>query len=77
MGKIHGGLAKVGKVRAATPKVPKQVRTKKRVTGRAKARKLYERRFRQTTEHQQNLKKPNYNSQKEQIKMKKTIVQNN
>ncbi len=74
MGKKHGGLNQVGKVRAQTPKVAKQVRTSKRVTGRAKKRKLFENRFNQRSEDQQKQKKPGYNSQKNQMKAKQVVA---
>ena len=45
MGKVHGGLARAGKVRNQTPKVEKQERLKKLLQGRAKKRMLYNRRF--------------------------------
>eukprot|EP00011_Vannellida_sp_DIVA3-517-6-12_P008946 CAMPEP_0114614318 /NCGR_PEP_ID=MMETSP0168-20121206/5588_1 /TAXON_ID=95228 ORGANISM="Vannella sp., Strain DIVA3 517/6/12" /NCGR_SAMPLE_ID=MMETSP0168 /ASSEMBLY_ACC=CAM_ASM_000044 /LENGTH=62 /DNA_ID=CAMNT_0001825355 /DNA_START=35 /DNA_END=223 /DNA_ORIENTATION=- len=44
MGKVHGGLARAGKVRNQTPKVAKQEK-KKNKTGRAKKRIQYNRRF--------------------------------
>ncbi|CRG98661.1 40S ribosomal protein S30, putative [Plasmodium relictum] len=44
MGKVHGSLARAGKVKNQTPKVPKQDK-KKPLTGRAKKRQLYNRRF--------------------------------
>jgi small subunit ribosomal protein S30e len=44
MGKVHGSLARAGKVKGQTPKVEKQEK-KKKVTGRAKKRMLYNRRF--------------------------------
>jgi len=44
MGKVHGSLARAGKVRAQTPKVEKQEKKKKAV-GRAKKRMLYNKRF--------------------------------
>ena len=44
MGKVHGGLAKVGKVRNQTPKVAKAEKQKP-LTGRAKKRKIYNKRF--------------------------------
>ena len=44
-GKVHGSLARAGKVRNATPKVEKQENKKKRTTGRAKKRLQYTRRF--------------------------------
>nr|5K0Y_V Chain V, ribosomal protein eS30 [Oryctolagus cuniculus]6FEC_V Chain V, 40S ribosomal protein S30 [Homo sapiens]6YAM_i Chain i, 40S ribosomal protein eS30 [Oryctolagus cuniculus]6YAN_i Chain i, 40S ribosomal protein eS30 [Oryctolagus cuniculus] len=42
--KVHGSLARVGKVRGQTLKVAKQEKKKKR-TGRAKRRMQYNRRF--------------------------------
>ncbi|KAI8469506.1 MAG: ribosomal protein S30 component of cytosolic 80S ribosome and 40S small subunit [Monoraphidium minutum] len=44
MGKVHGSLARAGKVRGQTPKVPKQDK-KKKPTGRACKREKYNRRF--------------------------------
>ncbi|ERL88303.1 FAU ubiquitin-like and ribosomal protein S30 [Dendroctonus ponderosae] len=43
-GKVHGSLARAGKVKGQTPKVEKQEKKKKR-TGRAKRRIQYNRRF--------------------------------
>lgn len=43
-GKVHGSLARAGKVRGQTPKVPKQEK-KKKPTGRAMKRIKYNRRF--------------------------------
>ena len=43
-GKVHGSLARAGKVRGQTPKVAKQEK-KKKTTGRAKRRMQYNRRF--------------------------------
>merc|ERR1712133_309333 len=43
-GKVHGSLARAGKVRGQTPKVDAQEKKKKR-TGRAKRRIQYNRRF--------------------------------
>nr|ADW95789.1 ribosomal protein S30-like protein [Pectinaria gouldii] len=43
-GKVHGSLARAGKVKGQTPKVDKQEKKKKR-TGRAKRRIQYNRRF--------------------------------
>ena len=43
-GKVHGSLARAGKVRGQTPKVPKQEK-KKKPTGRAMKRVKYTRRF--------------------------------
>lgn len=39
----HGGLSQAGKVKRLTPKVNKQERSKKRLTGRAKKRVQYNR----------------------------------
>ncbi|KAK9239371.1 40S ribosomal protein S30-B [Lipomyces doorenjongii] len=44
MGKVHGSLARAGKVKSQTPKVEKQEK-KKVPKGRAKKRILYNRRF--------------------------------
>ncbi|BEJ11500.1 hypothetical protein CspHIS471_0109220 [Cutaneotrichosporon sp. HIS471] len=44
MGKVHGSLARAGKVKSQTPKVEKQEK-KKSVKGRAKKRAQYTRRF--------------------------------
>ena len=44
MGKVHGGLARAGKVKRQTPKVEKQQKTKS-VVGRAKKRVQFNRRF--------------------------------
>ncbi|KAL6761974.1 ribosomal protein S30 component of cytosolic 80S ribosome and 40S small subunit [Haematococcus lacustris] len=44
MGKVHGSLARAGKVRGQTPKVPKQDK-KKKPKGRAMKRIKYIRRF--------------------------------
>nr|KAG5703275.1 hypothetical protein BaRGS_025517 [Batillaria attramentaria] len=43
-GKVHGSLARAGKVRGQTPKVEPQEKKKKK-TGRAKRRMQYNRRF--------------------------------
>merc|ERR1711978_776929 len=43
-GKVHGSLARAGKVKGQTPKVDKQEK-KKKSTGRAKRRRQYNRRF--------------------------------
>lgn len=43
-GKVHGSLARAGKVKGQTPKVEKQEKKKKK-TGRAKRRMQYNRRF--------------------------------
>ncbi|KAH3846663.1 FAU ubiquitin-like and ribosomal protein S30 [Dreissena polymorpha] len=43
-GKVHGSLARAGKVKGQTPKVEKQEKKKKK-TGRAKRRMQYNRRY--------------------------------
>eukprot|EP00013_Stygamoeba_regulata_P026136 CAMPEP_0177654768 /NCGR_PEP_ID=MMETSP0447-20121125/14531_1 /TAXON_ID=0 /ORGANISM="Stygamoeba regulata, Strain BSH-02190019" /LENGTH=71 /DNA_ID=CAMNT_0019158485 /DNA_START=43 /DNA_END=258 /DNA_ORIENTATION=+ len=45
MGKVHGGLARAGKVKGQTPKVEKKTDKKKVPKGRAKKRMQYNRRF--------------------------------
>ena len=45
MGKVHGSMARNGKVRNQAPKVAKQERAKKRVMGRAKKRIQYNKRI--------------------------------
>mmetsp|Transcript_62159 Transcript_62159/g.136111 ORF Transcript_62159/g.136111 Transcript_62159/m.136111 type:complete len:149 (+) Transcript_62159:58-504(+) len=44
-GKVHGSLARAGKVKTSTPKVPKQEKVKKKLNGRAKKRWMFNRRF--------------------------------
>ena len=44
-GKVHGSLARAGKVKNSTPKVPKTAEAGKKLTGRARKRMLYNRRF--------------------------------
>lgn len=44
MGKVHGGLARAGKVKRQTPKVETQQK-KAKVVGRAKKREQFNRRF--------------------------------
>ncbi|RKP12306.1 40S ribosomal protein S30 [Piptocephalis cylindrospora] len=43
-GKVHGSLARAGKVKSQCPKVEAQEK-KKKLTGRAKKREIYTRRF--------------------------------
>jgi small subunit ribosomal protein S30e len=45
MGKVHGSLARAGKVRGQTPKVAKATDKPKKKAGRAKKRIIYNRRF--------------------------------
>ncbi|KAK9767805.1 40S ribosomal protein S30 [Basidiobolus ranarum] len=49
MGKVHGSLARAGKVKSQTPKVEKQDKAKES-TGRAKKRNQYNQRFVNTTD---------------------------
>lgn len=44
-GKVHGSLSRAGKVKAQTPKVPKQEKKQKSVLGRAKKRMQFNRRY--------------------------------
>ena len=60
-GKVHGSLARAGKVRGQTPKV-EAVEKKKRKTGRAKRRIQYNRRFVNVVESFGKKKGPNSNS---------------
>ena len=60
MGKVHGSLARNGKVRNQAPKVAKQERAKKRVTGRAKKRQQYNRRILSGDPNDKRKKGPNY-----------------
>ncbi|XP_050196643.1 FAU ubiquitin-like and ribosomal protein S30 isoform X5 [Myiozetetes cayanensis] len=60
-GKVHGSLARAGKVRGQTPKVAKQEKKKKK-TGRAKRRMQYNRRFVNVVPTLGKKKGPNANS---------------
>merc|ERR1712227_38388 len=60
-GKVHGSLARAGKVRGQTPKVEAQEKKKKK-TGRAKRRIQYNRRFVNVVETFGRKKGPNANS---------------
>merc|ERR1719335_1339955 len=60
-GKVHGSLARAGKVRGQTPKVEPQEKKKKK-TGRAKRRIQYNRRFVNVVETFGRKKGPNSNS---------------
>merc|ERR1712215_48012 len=60
-GKVHGSLARAGKVKGQTPKVDKQEKKKKQ-TGRAKRRRQYNRRFVNTVQTFGRKKGPNANS---------------
>ena len=60
-GKVHGSLARAGKVKGQTPKVEKQEK-KKSKTGRAKRRQQYNSRFNNTVAGFGKKKGPNSNS---------------
>ncbi|CAD8158890.1 unnamed protein product [Paramecium octaurelia] len=65
MGKLHGTLAKAGKVRKQTPKIEKQVRRHKIPKGRAYKRICFNRRFGTAvagTGPQQKRKGPNWHA---------------
>nr|CAJ01891.1 ubiquitin/ribosomal protein S30e fusion protein [Georissus sp. APV-2005] len=62
-GKVHGSLARAGKVKGQTPKVDKQEKKKKK-TGRAKRRIQYNRRFVNVVATFGRRKGPNSNSDK-------------
>ena len=61
IGKVHGSLARAGKVKHQTPKVEKQEKKKKK-TGRAKRRVQYNRRFVNVVQTFGRKKGPNSNS---------------
>jgi small subunit ribosomal protein S30e len=61
-GKVHGSLARAGKVKGQTPKVEKGEKKKKK-TGRAKRRMQYNRRFVNVVAQFGRKKGPNSNSQ--------------
>ncbi|XP_003401954.1 FAU ubiquitin-like and ribosomal protein S30 isoform X1 [Bombus terrestris] len=60
-GKVHGSLARAGKVKAQTPKVEKQEKSKKK-TGRAKRRIQYNRRFVNVVQTYSRRRGPNANT---------------
>jgi len=61
MGKVHGSLARAGKVKRQTPKVPKMDK-KKKMTGRHKKRMQYARRFVNVIKGPDAKKSPNANA---------------
>ena len=63
MGKVHGSLARAGKVRAATPKVEKQPK-KRQPVGRAKKRLVYQKRMINNAAGKGPKKSPNAQSSK-------------
>ncbi|XP_052871053.1 40S ribosomal protein S30-like, partial [Anopheles cruzii] len=60
-GKVHGSLARAGKVKGQTPKVEKKEKKKKK-TGRAKRRIQYNRRFSSVVQTYGRRRGPNANS---------------
>jgi small subunit ribosomal protein S30e len=63
MGKVHGSLAQAGKVRNGTPKVAKKDVKVKPVLGRARLRKLYNKRILGVNPDARRKVGPNSNSQ--------------
>ena len=61
-GKVHGSLARAGKVKGQTPKVAKMEDKKKKKTGRCKRRIQYNRRFSTAVSAFGRKKGPNSNS---------------
>ena len=66
LGKIHGSIARNGKVRNQAPKVEKQERVKKLIVGRAKKRLQYKRRVVNVDPNDKRKKGPNAGSGKKQ-----------
>ena len=64
IGKVHGSMARAGKVRNQTPKVDKQERAKKRQTGRAKKRLQYKKRIINVDPNDKRKKGPNFGAGK-------------
>ncbi len=64
LGKVHGSMARAGKVRNQTPKVDKQERAKKRQTGRAKKRLQYKKRIINVDPNDKKKKGPNFGAGK-------------
>jgi len=62
-GKVHGSLARAGKLKGQTPKVEKGAEKKKKKTGRAKRRMQYNRRFVNVVAQFGRKKGPNSNTQ--------------
>eukprot|EP00116_Pleurobrachia_bachei_P017975 sb/3478237/ len=62
LGKVHGSLARAGKVKGQTPKVAKEEDKKKKKTGRCKRRIQYNRRFSTAVNQFGRKKGPNSNS---------------
>ena len=64
MGKVHGSMARAGKVRNQTPKVEKTERARKRQTGRAKKRLQYKKRIINVDPNDKRKKGPNFGAGK-------------
>ena len=62
MGKVHGSMARNGKVRNQAPKVEKQEKLKKDVVGRAKKRLQYKRRILNVNPNEKKKVGPNFGS---------------
>merc|ERR1711903_58123 len=60
MGKVHGSLARAGKVRSSAPKQAKKEKKGKKITGRARQRYKYNKRF---SNLKKGARKPKPNSQ--------------
>ena len=65
-GKVHGSMARNGKVRTQAPKVEKQERLKKLIVGRAKKRLQYKRRIINVDPNDKRKKGPNAGSGKKE-----------
>jgi len=64
MGKVHGSMARNGKVRNQAPKVEQQERVKKLIVGRAKKRLQYKKRIESVDPNDKRKKGPNAGSGK-------------
>ncbi len=67
MGKVHGSMARNGKVRNQAPKVEKQDRLRKKVRGRAAKRLQYKRRILSVDPNDRRKKGPNAGSGKKEV----------
>lgn len=76
MGKVHGSMARAGKVRNQTPKVDKTERARKRQTGRAKKRLQYKKRIINVDPNDKRKKGPNFGAGKkvEEVKWAITLL---
>ena len=66
MGKLHGSLARAGKVKKQTPKVAKADKAHKTPKGRAYKRIIYNRRFKNIEKGPGKKKSPNANAGKKE-----------